>query len=233
MNIKERISNIYNDNKDKIIYICLAAILVLLVTLIIVILTNKNKKLEENEVTDNQISLVENMTVSEEVTPSKIMVDIKGYVENPGVYEMNITSRVNDVINASGGLISGASVKYINLSKKVFDEMVIVIYSEQEINELNYKNEEAIICLCEETKNDACIEGNYNTSEVKINDLININSSSLEELMSLPNIGESKAESIIKYREEFGEFGVIEDLMEVSGIGESVYNKIKDLITTK
>ena len=154
---------------------------------------------------------------------SKVVVDIKGMVLNPGVYEVDSTSRVNDVIALAGGLIEGADTSLINLAKIVEDEMTIIIYSNSEVLE-KYKEE---ICVCKKCDivNDACIN-NDDSGE-----LVNINSASLEELQKIEGIGESKAKAIIKYREEDGFFKVIDDIKNVSGIGESLFEKIKIYIT--
>lgn len=154
---------------------------------------------------------------------SKVVVDIKGMVLNPGVYEVDSTSRVNDVIALAGGLIEGADTSLINLAKIVEDEMTIIIYSNSEVLE-KYKEE---ICVCKKCDivNDACINNDDN------NELVNINSAGLEELQKIEGIGESKAKAIIKYREENGFFKVIDDIKNVSGIGESLFEKIKIYIT--
>lgn len=154
---------------------------------------------------------------------TKVIVDIKGMVVNPGVYEVDSNLRVNDVIELAGGLLEGADTSYINLAKIVTDEMTIIIYSNEEVLE-KYKKEN---CICEECNivNNACINIEDN------NKLININTASLEELQSIDGIGESKAKSIISYREEHGLFNNIEDIKSVSGIGESLFEKIKIYIT--
>ena len=144
-------------------------------------------------------------------------------VVNPGVYEVDSNLRVNDVIELAGGLLEGADTSYINLAKIVTDEMTIIIYSNEEVLE-KYKKEN---CICEEYNivNNACINTEDN------NKLININTASLEELQSIDGIGESKAKSIISYREEHGLFNKVEDIKNVSGIGESLFEKIKIYIT--
>ena len=148
---------------------------------------------------------------------TKVIVDIKGMVVNPGVYEVDSNLRVNDVIELAGGLLEGADTSYINLAKIVTDEMTIIIYSNEEVLE-KYKKEN---CICEECNivNNACINTEDN------NKLININTASLD------GIGESKAKSIISYREEHGLFNKVEDIKNVSGIGESLFEKIKIYIT--
>lgn len=179
-----------------------------------------------------------------------IMVDIKGYIKKPGVYTMKDGDRVIDVIKSAGGLTNNASTLAINLSKKIYDQMVIIIHSNEEIADFKKTNEEMeeVISSCNEKdhniSNNACIskeENNYEESDnisssnednTSIdNDLISINLATKEELMTLPGIGEKKANDIINYRENNGNFAKIEDIMNVSGIGESTFAQIKDYIT--
>lgn len=162
-------------------------------------------------------------------------IDIKGEINNPGIYEMPIDSRVIDVINKAGGLTENANTTVINLSKKISDEMVIIIYSNAQVMDFkNTKKEEAsLIEKCQQKddislRNDACIENNTTDSS---NKLISINTATKEELMTLPGIGEAKAQEIIDYRTKNGNFNTIEDIKNISGIGESVFAKIKDYIT--
>lgn len=156
---------------------------------------------------------------------STVIVDIKGMVNNPGVYEVENGKRINDVINMAGGLTENADTSNINLAKMVTDEMTIVIYSKEEVLE-KYKSE-VCICDCPYITNDACIT----ETTTEENNLININIASIDELMNLPGLGEAKAKSIIEYRTKNGNFTNIEGLKEVSGIGEAIFEKIKDYIT--
>ena len=165
---------------------------------------------------------------------SKYKVDIKGQINNPGIYEVPISSRVIDVINLAGGLTVNADTSVINLSKKVIDEMVIIVYSKEEVTnfkktkEIEQQVQEQCIQKDENSlKNDACISSNKNTSTNKVS----INNASAEELMTLPGIGESKAKDIIDYRTKNGPFKKLEDLKNIPGIGENVYNKLKENIT--
>ena len=203
-----------------------------------------------------QENIIETIDVNEEKVETekkketkKIKVDIKGFVKEPGVYEMEVDDRVIDVIKKAGGLLENSNTEYINLSKILVDEMIIVIYSNAEIEKFKETDKEIIYieyeCVCPDNKNEACItesdtvntngiKENGESSKEKSNDnkdnLISINTGTLEELMTLSGIGESKAQSIIDYREKNGEFKKIEDIMSVSGIGESAYSKIKDNI---
>ena len=161
-----------------------------------------------------------------------ISVDIKGEVIAPGMYSVKENMRVLDVINQAGGLTENADTTVINLSKKVQDEMVIIIYSKEQVKnfEETKKLEEMVQEKCKNPDdnsitNDACI-----TSET-ITTKININTATKEELMSLNGIGENKAKDIISYREKNGLFKSIEEIKNVSGIGESIYAQIKENIT--
>ena len=204
-----------------------------------------------NEEGINEVSAVDDVIISEEDNSLesdgnkeeeiiKIFVDIKGEVKKPGVYEVDNGSRVIDVINKAGGLKKEANTRYVNLSKKVSDGDVIVIYSNDEINEA-MKSDIIYVetpCVCEEV-NDACLENNIsddsnennNINDNVVSDKININTASVDELMKLKGIGEAKAKSIAEYRENNGLFSKIEDILNVSGISEKIYENIKDSIT--
>ena len=204
----------------------LLGISVLLIGVIYVLYKNSESKNEE--IIDIFKEDSEELTVEEEIKEdiiSKVFVDIKGMVANPGVYEMSVNSRVNDVIIKAGGLVDGADTSFINLAKIVTDEMTIIIHSTEEIKQ-KYK-EEICVCNCPEITNDACIEEKLE----KENNLVNINTADKDELMLVSGIGESKANSIIKYRETNGLFSNIEEIKNVSGIGDSLFEEIKDHIT--
>lgn len=157
-----------------------------------------------------------------EVTPTKneeIVVDIKGAVANPGVYHVTEGQIVNDVINLAGGLQAEADTSNLNLSKKVTDEMVITVYTKEEVKD--------------QEKQDAIVESDKQEEEKtdETSGLVNLNTATLEELETLPGIGESKAKSIIEYRKNCGKFTKKEDLLNIKGIGDSVFAKLKDYIT--
>ena len=192
----------------------------------------KNNQSKNEEVVDifreEKVEEPKEEIEKQENTKQKVFVDIKGMVANPGVYEVDKESRVNDVIEIAGGLIEGADTSLINLAKIVSDEMTIIIYSNEEILE-KYK-EEICVCDCPLITNDACIENNINESN-KNNQKININTATKEELMTITGIGESKAESIIEYRNQKGNFKTIEEIKNVSGIGDTLFEEIKNNIT--
>ena len=163
------------------------------------------------------------------------LVDIKGEVNNPGTYSMKKGSRVIDVIHLAGELKSDADTSVLNLSKKVTDEMVIIVYSYDEVKNFTRvkeveKQEQEKCASNNGIKNDACISTileDNSTSNTKVS----LNTATLEELMTLPGIGEAKAKEIINYREEKGEFTDIDQLKEVKGIGDTLFESIKDNIT--
>lgn len=191
----------------------------------------KEKKKEIVEVEENNELKVKEKDKNKEVE-IEYKVDIKGAVNLPGIYSMKSTSRVIDVINEAGGLTDLADTSVINLSKKIIDEMVIIIYTKEQVaNFTKVKETEKIIQdKCNQVdenslKNDACIKTEEITSKVSINN------SPKEVLMTLQGIGESKANDIIKYREENGPFNSIEDIKNVPGIGDNLFAQIKEDIT--
>lgn len=209
-------------------YLYLLIVLIILLSLMLYFIFNKEEVKEEIESLEEVANVTEKINVIEE--NKKIKIDIKGAVKNPGVYELNDNTRVIDAINVSGGLTAKADTSSINLSKVLKDEMVIVIYTKDEIlkaKEENVKIEYVEIekeCVCPKLPNDACI------SDTSKNDLISINTASLELLTTLDGIGEAKAKLIIEYRKN-KKFEDTKEIMNVSGIGESLYEKIKDKIT--
>lgn len=168
-----------------------------------------------------------------------VTADIKGAVKKPGVYQMPEGSRVIDAIEKAGGLRKDANTSLINLSKKIIDEMTIIIYTEEDISEWQitkkiqeYDNSLDKETTCPDNLNQACIteskdkktENNQNKGKVSLN------KATKEELTTLSGIGDSKADSIIEYRKKTP-FKVIEDIKNIQGIGDSIFEKIKDHIT--
>lgn len=233
-----------DETKRKLIGFCLIVLLLLVIVGLNVFQifneTGTDVK-EENNVVSIKKDTEEKTT--EEIVDTKltkIKVDIKGAVKKPGVYELDSNSIINDVIKVAGGLKSDASTKYLNLSKKVQDEMVINIFTNSEIKKMKQPSTDECVVNTEDLK--SCEEAavivtkpstsnnseNTNNENVISDNKVSINTGTLEELMTLSGIGESKAQAIIDYRNKNGNFTKIEDLMNVSGIGETIYNKIKD-----
>lgn len=211
--------------KDKRKYLVL---LIIPILLLLFFLSNLNN--EHDEIIEEEIE-----------TEKSLSIDIKGAVKNPGVYELKDGSVVKDAIDVSGGLLESANTEHINLSKKIVDEMVIIIYTNEEIQEMTEGSTSIKVvdkeCICPKIENNACIDNNnkYANISSEINqstsNKISLNNASKEELMTLNGIGESKANAIIEYRNNNGLFKQIEDITNVKGIGNSVYEKIKDRLT--
>ena len=223
-----------------IITTTIAFLLIILICLSIysIKISNKNNDIlcENNEDIDNNAEVALNNEIK------KMYVDIKGAVKKPGVYQVNEENIINDVINFAGGLLDKAYVENINLSKKVQDELVIYVYTKDEIKKNNLQENQTcssnnyIITECTENKvsiitSNENNENNENNNSSVSSNLININLASIEELTTLPGIGESKAQNIINYREENGYFKTIDEIKNVNGIGESTFDQLKKYIT--
>ena len=162
-----------------------------------------------------------------------IYVDIKGAVVNPGVYKMYEGDKVSDVIMKAGGLTEIADTSITNLAYKITDELAFKIYTKDEVKELFTETVATESDICPTETNLTCTTTNLTTIEDKEEetDLISINTGTSEQLQTLTGIGPTIATKIINYRTENGDFETIEDIKNVSGIGDSLFAKIKDYIT--
>lgn len=147
-----------------------------------------------------------------------IMVDVKGAVVNPGVYEAKEGDRVIDIIHLAGGLLENADENQINFAMKVSDEMVLYLPLLGEDNA--------------EKNSQSAAARSYPASTAS-EGKVNINTATEAELQTITGIGPSKAAAIIEYRETNGRFQAIEQLMEISGIGQKTFDKLKEEITVK
>lgn len=196
--------------------------------------------------TNKSLATAENTNVKEEIPT--FFVEIKGAVKSPGVYEMNSNNIINDLIKVAGGFTKNAYTNNINLSRKVSNELVVYIYNKTEYKKTkivevvkpcecatydignctdNFSSE--IIASDKDTVFDKNEPSKSDTNTETI--LININTTSANELIKLSGIGEAKANDIINYRTSNGNFKTIEDIKNVSGIGDALFAKIKDNIT--
>lgn len=148
-------------------------------------------------------SVEEEQTMEEESeAQDSIFVFVCGAVRNAGVYELPAQSRVFEAVQMAGGFSEDAAVSHINQAEVLEDETRLYIPTMNEITE-------------EQSQSDG---------------KVNINTAAKEELMTLPGVGEAKAALIIQYREEHGSFQKVEDIMNISGIKEGLFGKIKDYI---
>lgn len=225
----EKIKNYFINNYLKIILIFI--ILLLFIAEFLFMNYIVNTKINKVKETNNKVSFSMELEEEKKEIEEYIYIDIKGSVKKPNVYKLLKGSRVNDAIKEAGGLSKNANTRFINLSKVLNDSDVIVIYSNDEIKKANKANTIYVNtpCVCEEVKNDACIKNEEISNDS--NKLININTATIDELMTLNGIGESKAKAIIEYRTNNGNFTKIEDITLVNGISETIYAKIKNNIT--
>lgn len=212
------------NKKEFIIKIGCICIIIIISVFLIVFYSQKEK---QNEVYDNffEIDNIENTisleeknisnTIENQINIEKIKVYITGEVNSPGVKEVEDGARIEDVIVLAGGLTEFANINKVNLAYKLEDGQKIYIPN------VNEKVEEYIT----EENGEGIVE---KTS--KSLGKININTADVVKLCELPGVGESLANRIIQYREENGKFKSIEDLKNVSGIGEKKFESLREYI---
>lgn len=178
--------------------------LLLVVLLVIVIFYfQKPAGVEDDQVVTMGTEDGEMVNKNEEPSQEVIKVDVKGEVSRPGVYPMPNGSRVNDVIEAAGGMKASADPASVNLALRLQDEMVIHVTSTQ-VHDL------------------------LDTTTSSLVEKISINQASVSEIETLNGIGPSKAAAIVTYREENGPFSSVEDLVDVPGIGEKTLENLRE-----
>ena len=156
-------------------------------------------------------------------TDSAVIKDIKVYVcgavQRPDVYEISADSRIVDAVSAAGGFAIDAYPEAMNLAETVSDGSRIYVPTKEEVDALAVVYSDTGSGSGDTTSDSTC--------------RVNINTATLEELTTLPGIGDTRARAIIDYREQNGAFGNIEDIMQVTGIKEKSFSKIKDSICVK
>lgn len=160
---------------------------------------------EEDVTLDSEVSDLQ-ITTTAELSDDKVAVYVCGAVVSPGVYYLPIDAIKQDALEAADGFCEGAATTYVNLAEKIKEGEQIYFPFEEEL------------------------AGGYSLLDDEGSDKININRATKDELMTLPGIGESKAEAIISYREEHGAFQSIEEITSIPGIKEGIYDNIKDYI---
>lgn len=160
--------------------------------------------------TENELTIEEESEMSDHETASKLVVDISGCVKNPGIYEVQDGTRLHQVIEMAGGLTDDADINVINQAELVTDGQKILIPE--------------IVELTEET------DSTGTQTDYIYNGKININQADSNTLQQIPGVGPATADKIIQYRDTNGRFQNIEELKNVSGIGEKTFEKMKDQI---
>jgi len=159
---------------------------------------------------ESQVELVKNGAIGDTEASTKLIIDISGAVVNPGVYELTSGDRIIDVLRLCGGLAAEADRDWV----------------EANINKARVVRDGEKIYIPNETEAEAVL----GQSKENVGGLINLNTASLEELDKLPGIGPALAGRIIDYRSKNNGFVSVEEIKLVSGIGDKVYENIKDLI---
>ena len=183
--------------------------------------------------------------------PQKIFVDVCGAVVNPGVYELDEGARIFQAVDAAGGYLPEAAINYLNRARSIGDGQQIYVPTEKEVAE----NLELAMAKVPEALNDGDKSGSSGLEEIQGSSVenpsgtvgrdtgsfgdgvgddtrINLYTADAGQLSTLSGIGQSKAEAIVAYREEHGDFASIEEIMNVEGIKEGTFSKIKDKIST-
>ncbi|HFR3473155.1 ComEA family DNA-binding protein [Streptococcus suis] len=171
--------------------------------------------LPQTEQTSSSSDLVEETSIEVSEEPSQLVVDVKGAVVKPGLYTLEADARVNDAVEAAGGLTSQADPKSINLAQKLSDEAVVYVASK----------DENISVVASTTTSSAMSQEEKNTS------LVNLNTATEADLQTISGIGAKRATDIIAYREANGGFKSVDDLNNVSGIGDKTMESIRPYVT--
>lgn len=178
-----------------------------------------NSQSESSETDQAEDSEVVN---SQDQGDDLIYVDVKGAVKSPGLYQVQAGDRVLDAIDLAGGLNAQADSKRINLSQRLQDQMVVYVPAlDEEVGA------EDLVAITPIVPGDSPTAGSSQEDSQKIN----INTADASQLQEISGIGEKKAADIIQYRESKGSFQKIEEITEVSGIGDKTFEKIKEQIT--
>ncbi|OBA07257.1 competence protein ComE [Bacillus subtilis] len=195
--------------------IILTASAAVFIAVIFFFANGKNKEPAEQAVSTETENIDVKQDAAKDESNETIVIDIKGAVQHPGVYEMRIGDRVSQAIEKAGGTSEQADEMQVNLAELLQDGTVVYIPK---------KGEETAV---QQGARVAVQSGGGKGA------LVNINTATIEELQDISGVGPSKAEAIAAYREENGRFQTIEDITKVSGIGEKSFEKIKSSITVK
>jgi competence protein ComEA len=159
--------------------------------------------------------------ISNPEAPEKIFVYVCGAVAQAGVYELPAGARIYEALDSAGGFLEEACPEAVNLAEEVYDAQMIWIPTVSEAMEGGLLPSSGVQDVAQDS------------TLTEADQRVNLNTATAEMLMTLPGIGQSKADSIIAYRNSHGEFASVEDIMNVDGIKEGVYNRIKDNIKVK
>ena len=197
--------------------------IIIISVLLVVIIAGFFIYLYQNHSTDYSFLEISESTVNSEVSnvlEEKIVIHIAGQVANPGIVELKDGARIVEAIEAAGGVTSDANLEKINLAYVLEDGMKVYIPSIADDDENNYV-----------TTGSSGVSSNSNNATQTLK--ININTASVDDFSKIPGIGSSIASRIVEYRKENGKFSTVEDIKNVSGIGDAKFNNIKNYIYVK
>ena len=209
--------------KQKIIVFIIAVVVAIGM---IYFIYSKNQ-VDDNINLENDILVAENSTKdNSKVTSSddEVIVHVTGSVKSPGVVKLKEGSRIEDAIEAAGGLTENADISKVNLAFVVEDGTKIRIPSSQD-EDIGDGD------VIDSGSGENIVVEENTTSSGKSSQIVNINRATVTELETLPGIGPSLALKIINYRKENGNFSSIEDIKNVSGIGDSKFESLKKYLT--
>lgn len=174
--------------------------------IVFLFLTREKEQINQGDLTAVTYPEEDNDTEADN-NEGEVIVDIKGEINQPGVYELDSNARIMDVVDLASGFTDEADETAVNLAQKVHDEMIIIVPAQLE---------------------DGVNADDGTVSSGTMNEKIRLNYATQEEIETLSGIGPSKAQAIIQYREENGFFQSVEDLLNISGIGEKTLEDIRD-----
>lgn len=222
----EEILNIVKEHK----WFCVIASMMIVVVVSVLLFNQPSQPADQTGLVafsqDNQASSVPE-EVEESSTESKtrdteqeiqlVVVDVKGEVERPGLYTLKFESRVNDAIVAAGGFTAEANQKSVNLAQKLADEEIIyVAHKDEDVSVITAPNSSVVATQ---------------TQEESQSSLVNLNTATEADLQTISGIGAKRAADIIAYREANGGFKSVDDLNNVSGIGDKTMESIRPYVT--
>ena len=194
------------------------ASMVILITLLVGIYLMVNKKAQVDTTMWEETSLTTTAEAATDATKERaetmIYVDIKGAVKVPGIYQLKNQQRIWDALALAGGVSEEADTTQVNYAQKVKDQMIIYVP----------KKGESVAQSLETLQESAPAQQNQEEK-------INVNTATEAELQTISGIGAKKAQEIIRFRDEQGPFKTVEELKNVSGIGEKTVERLKDMLT--
>ena len=199
-------------------------------------LLSSGQSMSENSGQSLQSSSVSSVAASASSAASaanaEVVCDISGAVKHQGVYRLKNGARLEDLIEKAGGLTKDAQLKAINRSQLLKDQDKIYIPGKgDKVGAAQTANSAAASTPVSSSASSSSSSVSSSTSGAASGDLINLNTATASDLQKLNGIGEKKAEQIIAYRQEKGSFKSIDELKEVSGIGDKTFAAIKDQLT--